>query len=390
MSSILTLNAGSSSLKFALFEDGESVKRLYSGQIERIGAGNSTLRLIDHRTHSKEEAPLQAKNHEAVIAPLLDKLKAKTGLRDLIGVGHRVVHGGEHYRQPVWINDGLLDYLDQITPYDPEHLPSEIAIIRAIQKQFPKLKQAACFDTAFHSEMPMVAKLLPIPRKYFKRGVQRYGFHGLSYTYLMGELRRISPDEANGRVILAHLGNGASMAAVKDGKSIDTSMAFTPTAGLVMGTRTGDLDPGVGYYLAESEKMTPDQFYHMANYEAGMRGISETSADMRDLLGRELADSQAAEAVSLFCYSAKKMIGAYAAALGGVDTLVFAGGIGENSATIRARICEGLEFLGITLDSERNDSTADTISSADSRVCVRVIHTDEEVQIAQTVKELLR
>ncbi|HVU13557.1 MAG TPA: acetate/propionate family kinase [Phototrophicaceae bacterium] len=389
MSSILTLNGGSSSLKFALFEDGEPVKRLYSGQVERIGSSSSTLRLVDHRTNSKEETPLEATNHGAVIAPLLDRLKAKTSLDDLVGVGHRIVHGGERYRQPSWISDALLNYLQRITPYDPEHLPSEIAIIRAIQQQFPKLRQAACFDTAFHGDMPIVARLLPIPRRYFRQGVQRYGFHGLSYTYLMSELQRISPDEASGRVILAHLGNGASMAAVRDGKSIDTSMAFTPTAGLVMGTRTGDIDPGAAVYLARTENMSPQQFYQMANFESGMLGVSEASADMRDLLGRELADTQAAEAVSLFCYSARKMIGAYAAALSGLDTLVFAGGIGENSAAVRARICEGLEFLGIRLDSEQNDANADNISSAESRVHVRVIHTDEELQIAQTVKELL-
>jgi acetate kinase len=283
-----------------------------------------------------------------------------------------------------------LEELHRISPYDPDHLPGEIELIEAFRRRHPKLPQVACFDTAFHRTMPRVAKLLPIPRRYDAKGVQRYGFHGLSYAYLMQELARIGdPAATKGRVILAHLGNGASMAAVLDGKSIDTSMGFTPTAGLVMSTRTGDLDPGVAPYLARTEQMTSEQFYEMANHKSGLLGVSETSSDMRDLLAHEANDARAAEAVALFCYQARKWVGAFAAALGGLDTLVFAGGIGENAPIVRARICEGLGFLGIALSESRNSESAAVISTDESRVAVRVIRTDEDLMIARSVRSVL-
>jgi acetate kinase len=238
--------------------------------------------------------------------------------------------------------------------------------------------------------MPRVAKLLPIPRRFDAKGIQRYGFHGLSYAYLMEELARLGdPSAKKGRVILAHLGNGASLAAVRDGKSIDTSMGFTPTAGLVMSTRTGDLDPGLAPYLARTEKMTTKEFYEMVNHKSGLLGVSATSPDMRDLLDHEKRDVRAAEAVALFCYQAKKWIGSFAAALGGLDTLVFTGGIGENAPIIRARICEGLNFIGIKLDERRNDKAASIISSKAGRVVVRVIRTDEELMIVRSVTRLI-
>jgi acetate kinase len=246
------------------------------------------------------------------------------------------------------------------------------------------LPQVVCFDTAFHRSMPRVASQLPIPRRYAAKGVQRYGFHGLSYTFLMGELARLGdPAAARGRVILAHLGSGASLAAVRDGRCIDTSMGFTPTAGLVMGTRSGDLDPGLVSYLALTDAMSAAQFQTMVNHESGLLGISETSADVRDLLEREPSDPRAAEALALFCYQAKKWIGSFAAALGGVDTLVFAGGIGENAAPVRKRICDGLGFLGIEIDADANGRHAQRISTGTgSPVTVRVIRTDEESVIA--------
>ena len=234
--------------------------------------------------------------------------------------------------------------------------------------------------------MPRVAKLLPIPRRFDAKGIQRYGFHGLSYAYLMEELARLgNPAATKGRVILAHLGNGASLAAVRDGKSIDTSMCFTPTAGLVMSTRSGDLDPGLAPYLARTEQMTTSQFYKMVNHESGLLGVSETSSDMRDLLDHEKQDVRAAEAVALFCYQAKKWIGSFAAALGGLDTLVFAGGIGENAPLVRKRICERLGFLGVQLNEARNAKNAAVISKNSIRVTVRVIRTDEELMIARSV-----
>ena len=263
-------------------------------------------------------------------------------------------------------------------------------MIDLISERVPDTPQVACFDTAFHRTMPRVAKILPIPRRLQAKGVERFGFHGLSYTFLMEELGRIAgTDAALGRVILAHLGNGASLAAVRGGKSIDTSMGLTPTAGVPMSTRSGDLDPGLVWYLAQTEQMTAQQFHEMINRQSGLLGVSETSSDLRDLLDKEVHDVRAAEAVALFCYQVKKWIGAYAAALGGLDTLVFAAGIGENSPVIRARICDGLGFLGIQLDEMRNAAGAPVISTVASSTQVRVIRTDEDVVIAKAVFRIL-
>jgi acetate kinase len=269
-------------------------------------------------------------------------------------------------------------------------LPAEIDLIEALRSRHPRLPQVACFDTAFHRTMPRVAKLLPIPRRYAAKGVERYGFHGLSYAFLMEELARLDPGAAKGRVILAHLGNGASMAAVRNGKCIDTSMGFTPAAGLVMSTRTGDLDPGVAYYLARTERMSPARFQKMVNHESGLLGVSGTSSDVRDLIKQAGTDARSADAVELFCYQAKKWIGSFAAALGGVDTLVFSAGIGENSPKIRARICKDLAFLGIRLNRSQNAQNASLISADASKVRVRVIRSDEEIMIARSVARLLR
>jgi acetate kinase len=308
----------------------------------------------------------------------------------LTAVGHRIVHGGPKYWQPQRITPEMLAELRSLSPFDPEHLPEEIELAEAFHRRLPDVPQIACFDTAFHHDMPRVARLLPIPRRYDAQGVRRYGFHGLSYAFLTRELGRIAGAQAmNGRVILAHLGSGASMAAVLDGRSLDTTMAFTPAAGLVMGTRSGDIDPGLVSFLARSEQMTASQFDHMVNHASGLLGVSETSSDMRDLLAREREDVRAAEAVALFCYQAKKWIGAYGAALGGLDTLVFAGGIGENAPQVRARICNGLAFLGIELDESRNAQSAGVISTDASRATIRVIHTDEEVMIAESVCRIL-
>jgi acetate kinase len=284
----------------------------------------------------------------------------------------------------------MMDELHQLSPFDPEHLPEEILLTEAFHRRFPHLPQIACFDTAFHHDMPRVARLLPIPRRYDARGVRRYGFHGLSCSYLMEELGRAAGAEAaQGRVILAHLGNGASMTAVRGGKSMDTSMSFTPTAGLPMSTRSGDLDPCLAWYLARAEQVTAKQFHHMINHESGLLGVSETSSDMRELLLREKEDVRAAEAVALFCYQARKWICALAGALEGLDTLVFTGGIGENGPEVRARICGGLSFLGIELNEARNAGNAAVISAASGRVIVRVIRTDEEIMIARSVCRIL-
>jgi acetate kinase len=308
----------------------------------------------------------------------------------LTAVGHRVVHGGPKYSEPQRITAEMVEELRRLSPFDPEHLPEEILLTEAVHHRFPDLPQVACFDTAFHHDLPRVARLLPIPRRYEAQGVRRYGFHGLSYAFLMGELARLTgPEAARGRIILAHLGNGASLTAVRDGKSVDTSMSFTPTAGVPMSTRSGDLDPGLFWYLARTEGLDAKRFNEMVNFQSGLLGVSETSSDMRDLLDREAQDVRAAEAVALFCYQVKKWIGAFAAALGGLDTLVFAGGVGENAPTVRARICSGLGFLGIELDEKRNAADGAVISAVASPASVRVIRTDEELMIARTVCRVL-
>jgi acetate kinase len=387
--SILTINGGSSSIKFALYQVEEPLKRTLHGKIDRIGLSGTTLTFNDPIMNQQGNRSVAASDHASAVTCLVTWLEEQNGFESVRAVGHRVVHGMRH-TAPELVTQALLDELHRISPYDPDHLPGEIALIETFRQRHPTLPQLACFDTAFHQTMPRVATLLPIPRRFDAKGIQRYGFHGLSYAYLMEELARLGdPAATTGRVILAHLGNGASMAAVRDGKSIDTSMAFTPTAGLVMSTRSGDLDPGLVSYLAHTEQMSATRFHLMVNHESGLLGVSETSSDMRDLLDGEEQDVRALEAVALFCYQAKKWIGSFAAALGGVDTLVFAGGIGENAPTVRARICSGLGFLGIELEERRNVANESVISAASRRVAVRVIRTDEELMIARSVRRAL-
>ncbi|HUW00490.1 MAG TPA: acetate/propionate family kinase [Gallionella sp.] len=387
---VLTINGGSSSIKFALFGAGESLKRILEGSIERIGLPDAGLRVKSVNPADSFSRSVTAPDHTAAVEVLMDWVEKRGDHEVLAAVGHRVVHGGPKYSEPQVITAEMIAELRRLSPFDPEHMPEEILLTEAFHHRFPDLAQVACFDTAFHHDIPRVAQILPIPRRYEAQGIRRYGFHGLSYEFLMGELARLGdPAATKGRVILAHLGNGASLAAVRDGKSIDTSMGFTPTAGVAMSTRSGDLDPGLVWYLARSEKMSAKQFNEMVNFQSGLLGISETSSDMRDLLEREAQDVRAAEAVALFCYQIKKRIGAYAAALGGLDTLVFSGGIGENAPVVRARICEGLEFLGIGIGAKQNAENEVVISTASSRVAVYVMHTDEEQMIARTVCRVL-
>jgi len=386
--SILTINGGSSSIRFAVYAVGAPMRRQLSGKVDRIGASGATL-VVD----GPEGAPsvphrLAAMDHRAAAGMLLDWLETQPVFASVVAAGHRVVHGMQH-SQPERVTPKLIAELRRLAPYDPDHLRREIGLIQALSRRHPTLPQVACFDTAFHHGMPRVAKLLPIPRRYAAKGVRRYGFHGLSYSYLMEELERLDPAAATGRVILAHLGSGASLAAVRDGQSVDTSMGFTPASGLMMSTRTGDLDPGLAYYLARSERMTAARFQKLVNHESGLLGVSGTSSDVRDLLAREASDARAAEALALFCYQTKKWIGALVAALGGVDTMVFAGGIGENAPVIRERICDGLGFLGIALSAERNAMNAGLISSNAGRVKIRVIRTDEDLMIARSVTRVL-
>ncbi|HVB98396.1 MAG TPA: acetate/propionate family kinase [Candidatus Dormibacteraeota bacterium] len=383
---ILTINGGSSSIKFAVFDAGDSLRRILDGRIDRIGLPEATLRVKGVDQADNLSRLVTAPDHTSAVSVLVDWIEERNGRDGLTAVGHRVVHGGPKYYKPQRINREMVEELRRLSPFDPDHMPEEILLAEAFHRRFPDLPQVACFDTAFHHDLPRVAQMLPIPRRYEAQGVRRYGFHGLSYAFLMEELARLGdPGATTGRVILGHLGNGASLAAVRDGKSVDTSMSFTPTAGVPMSTRSGDLDPGLVWYLARTEKMNAKQFNEMVNFQSGLLGISETSSDMHDLLESETQDARAAEAVALFCYQVKKWIGAFAAALGGLDTLVFAGGIGENAPTARTRICEGLGFLGIELEERRNAVNEGLISAAGSRVAVRVIRTDEELMIAKTV-----
>jgi acetate kinase len=387
---ILTINGGSSSIKFALFETGESLQQILAGTIERIGLPDASLRVKGLNPADNFSRLVTATDHTVAVGMLMDWIEERSGRDVLTAVGHRVVHGGPTYYEPQLITAEMVEELHRLSPLDPEHLPQEILLTEAFHRRFPELPQVACFDTAFHHDLPRVAQLLPIPRRYEAQGVRRYGFHGLSYEFLMGELARLGDQAATkGRVILAHLGNGTSLAAVRDSKSIDTSMGFTPTAGVPMSTRSGDLDPGLVWFLARTENMSAKQFNTMVNSQSGLLGISETSSDMRDLLEREKQDVRAAEAVALYCYQIKKLIGAYAAALGGMDTLVFAGGIGENAPVIRARICEGLEFLGIEIEEKQNATNEGITSAAGSRVAVRIIRTDEALMIARMVCRVL-
>jgi acetate kinase len=386
---ILTIKAGSSSIKFALYHNGEPLERRLHGKVDRIDLSGTNLTFNDPTGNQQGSRSFAASDHRSAANSLIDWLIAQGGLDSVEAVGHRVVHGMKH-TEPERVTQELLEELHRIRPHDPDHLPREIELIEAFRQRHPTLPQVACFDTAFHRPMPRVAKMLPLPRRFDAKGVQRYGFHGLSYAYLTEELARVAGAKAaQGRVILAHLGNGASLAAVQAGKSVDTSMGFTPTAGLPMSTRSGDLDPGLAPYLERTEQMTSKQFYTMVNHESGLLGVSETSPDMRDLLARETKDVRAAEAVALFCYQAKKWLGAFAAALGGLDTLVFSAGIGENCPSIRTRICDGLGFLGIELNETRNAKNAAVISTDTGRVAVRVIRTDEELMIARSVCRVL-
>jgi acetate kinase len=389
MPHVLTINGGSSSIRFAIHEAARVPTRMVVGKLDRIGTGEALL-YIDERSAGKPDVyKVSGIDAGAAVAILLERLEALTAFTAVAGVGHRIVHGMSR-GEPELVTPQLTAALRGIAPYDPEHMPLEIDLIEAFARRHPQLPQVACFDTAFHRTMPRVATLLPIPRRYMHNGVQRYGFHGLSYTYVLGELARIGdPAAVSGRAVLAHLGGGASMAAILNGASIDTSMGFTPAAGLMMGTRSGDVDPGLLGYLSRTHSLGAQQLQAMLTLESGLLGVSETSADVRDLLARESSDVRAAEALALFCYTAKQRIGAYAAALGGLDTIVFTGGIGENAPLIRGRICEGLQFLGIDLDARLNLANAPLISKNSASVAVRVIRTDEEVVIAKLTMGVL-
>jgi len=383
---VLTINTGSSTVKSALYAMSEREGVLFSAQIGKIGDADSWLDMSGGAQPASRERT-SVPDYDAALH-LLQAALAKRGL-SADAVGHRIVHGGGVYSQPQPITPDLVRALEALVPLAPDHLPQAVQAIRAVEQVYPSVPQVACFDTAFHAGMPATARRYALPRRVIEEGVVRYGFHGLSYEYIMSRLAEIAPAEAAGRVLIAHLGNGASMAAVRGGVGVDTTMGFTPAGGLVMGTRPGDLDPGVLLYLFSQPGETPALLNTLVNKEAGLLGTSGTTADMRELLDREPTDPRAAEAIDLFCYQAKKFLGALAAVLGGPETLVFTGGIGEHAAPVRARICEGLAFLGIRLNRRRNEASAPVISRSGSRVTVRVMNTDEDLMIARHTRRVI-
>jgi acetate kinase len=389
---LLTINTGSSSLKAALYRLQEDTTETpeFRAEASRIGGRGGSIRLADARGETLDERRDDLPDHSAALDALMSRLRDRGLDRDdLAAVGHRIVHGGDRYREPQRVAPEMVADLRALVPIDPNHLPQAIAAIEGVGRAYPAVPQVVCFDTAFHSRMPRVARLYALPRELAEEGVVRYGFHGLSYEYVMEELCRLEPEAGAGRVVVAHLGNGASMAAVRGGVGVDTTMGFSPTGGLVMGTRSGDLDPSVPLFLLEERGMSPTEVSDLLNKQAGLLGVSGTSADMRDLLDREAVDGRAAEAIALFCYQAKKFLGALATVLGGLDVLVFTGGIGEHSATVRERICEGLEFLGIRLDTDRNAAHAPVISSDAAAVTVLIVPTDEDLMVARHTRRLI-
>lgn len=385
---VLTLNSGSSSLKAAVYQMDRDETRMLSMTATRIGRPGSRVQFaaagatVLDREHSLPD-------HGAAQRALLEWLKRERPSLHPDVAGHRVVHGGGRYLAPELVTPELVATLEALVPIDPDHMPQALRGIRAVEHAYPGMRQVACFDTGFHSGLPAVARRYALPNELAESGIVRYGFHGLSYEYVMRELRRLERTSAEGRVVVAHLGNGASMAAIRGGRSIDTTMGFSPVGGLVMGTRCGDLDPSVVVYLMRERGMSPDAVGALINQHSGLLGVSGRSEDMRDLLTYETSDPRAAEAVALFCYQAQKYLGASAAALGGIDVLVFTGGIGEHASPVRERITAGMEFLGIELDPERNRRHDPVISTDRSRVMVRVIGTNEELMVARHASRLV-
>jgi acetate kinase len=386
---VLTINSGSSSLKLALYVVERQPRRLLSAEATSIGRASSTLSLRDASGSSKIETTPSFANHAQALTAIFALFTERDLLGTVSAVGHRLVHGGAKYRQPTKLNAPILADLQQLVPLAPDHLPQAMALIEAIDRRLPNVAQVACFDTEFHRTLPPRARTLPLPRELTDDGIIRFGFHGLSYEYLSERLREVDPDQSGGRAVLAHLGNGASLAAVWRGTSIDTSMGFTPAGGLIMSSRSGDLDPGILVYLLSAKGYSADEIDRLVNRSAGLVGISGLSSNMQELLAARKQNPLAALAIEMFCYQARKFIAAYAAALEGLDTLVFAGGIGEHSADIRSEICTGLSFLGVHLDESQNVAAAEVISAPASKVVVRVIPTDEDLMIARNTIQLL-
>jgi acetate kinase len=382
---ILCINSGSSSIKFALYLIQETEKLMAQGAVERIGLSGGWLWLKDGQGQRLVDSHADYADHKAAVKAMFTTAIEGQHFPTPDGVGHRIVHGGPKHMAPEMLTPELILTLRTLIPLAPLHLPGEIKGIEAVAEHYPGLSQVACFDTAFHRRIPEVAQWLPIVRSLRHEGIHRYGFHGLSYEYIVAAL---GPD-VKGRVIIAHLGNGASMAALKDGRPQDTTMGFSALGGLMMGTRCGDLDPGILLYLMDEKGYDARQLERLLNQRSGLIGVSGISSDMKTLLDQRATEPHAAQAIELFCYTARKFIGALSAVLGGLDTLVFTGGIGERAAPVRWTICHGLDYLGIRLDPGKNDADAETISSVNSPCTVRVIPTNEDLMIARHTRALL-
>ena len=381
---ILVLNAGSSSLKFSIFRTEQSAGQLLAhGQVEGIGIA-PRLHLRGGAGEVLDEQALaggKSLDHEDALGVVLERCRSRLSGYQLVAVGHRVVHGGVQYAAPVRIDDSVMTELEALVSLAPLHQPHNLAAVRAVSRRAPQLPQVACFDTAFHRTQPEVAQRFGLPRRYTDEGVRRYGFHGLSYEYVASVLPDLDPRAATGRTVVGHLGNGASMCAMIDGKSVATTMSFTPADGLLMGTRTGSIDPGVLLYLMDRHGMTAEEIEHLIYHESGLFGISGTSSDMRELLSSD--DSRAGGAVDLFVYRIGRELGSLVAALGGLDALVFTAGIGENSPAIRGRVCREAAWLGVSLDEAANIAGRPRISRAGSGAAVWIVPTNEELMIAQ-------
>ena len=382
---ILCINSGSSSMKFALYCMGESEQPVAEGAVERIGLPGGWLWLKDSTGRRLTDRHDDFHSHTDAVKAMFSVAMEQHGLPAPDGVGHRLVHGGPNHVRPEKVTPELMQTLRGIISLAPLHLPGEIKGMDAVSEHYPGTGQAACFDTAFHCSMPEIAKLLPVVRSLGHEGVYRYGFHGLSYEYVVGALGH----DLRGRAVIAHLGNGASMAALLDGKPRDTTMGLTALGGLMMGARSGDLDPGLLLYLMDEKGYDARQLERLLHYRSGLLGVSGISSDMKTLLEKMASEPHAAQAVELFCYIARKHIGSLTAVLGGIDTLVFTGGIGERAAPVRSMICHGLEYLGIRLDPKKNEAHADVISPEDADCTVRMIHTNEDLVIARHTRDLL-
>jgi len=382
---ILTINVGSSSLKFAVFSYNEGVVELAHGSFKQIGENKTEFTVKQTEQKSTEQLPHLSPPQ--ALAHLVQWLKQHIAY-EIVAIGHRLVHGGPDLFAPVIINKDILQHLTNYIAFAPEHLPNALAGIKSIEQLYPNVMQVACFDTAFHQHLPVVAQTLPLPHNVLQGGLRKYGFHGLSYEFIYDKFKSIDKDADRKKIIIAHLGNGASMAAIQNGKSHDTTMGFTPAGGLIMGSRTGDMDPGIIVYLLQHYNLTPAELTELINHKAGLKGISGISSDMKTLC--ELKDNEYARlAIDMFVYSAKKHLGGLIAALGGIDTLIFTGGIGESNAYIREAICTGMLYTGIEIDTEKKSEHSSTISVSGAKVLVQVIKTDEERVIANhTIKFL--